>query len=70
MAPVSGRMARLLIGAIACLASMMPLAVLSKPHAGTWLGTTDTKGFIPEKPLFALPANLVILLLSNLLPPF
>lgn len=54
---------------IAGLVSLVPLAVLSHHHTGSWLGTSETARFIPAHPLFALAANSTLAVISNLLPP-
>lgn len=58
------------LAAIAGLASMLPLGVASHQYAGTWLGTSNTGKFIPEHPLFAIVANAILALVTNLVPPF
>ncbi len=60
----------LLVSLVAALASLLPLAGMCQLHTGSWLGTTKTESYVPAYPLFAVPANLVIVLASNLLPPF
>lgn len=55
---------------VAGLASLLPLALMCQLNSGTWLGTTKTDGYVPAHPLFAIPANLGIVTVSNLLPPF
>jgi hypothetical protein len=61
--------AYLAVGSIACLASLVPLAVMSHHNTGSFLGTSDTARFIPEHPLFAVAANSLFALIINLVPP-
>ena len=54
---------------LAGLVSLVPLAVLSHHHTGSWIGTSQTDVFIPAHPLIALAANSIFAVISNLLPP-